>query len=56
MGDSCFFVVRQSLSRNYALSSVKFSALKMGLCKKDDKDQVCRISNMILKGGVATKS
>ena len=35
------FVVRQLLSRIYALSSVKFSGLKLWLCKKSDKYEVC---------------
>ena len=34
------FVVRQLLSRIYALSSVKFSGLKLWLCKKSDKYEV----------------
>ena len=35
------FVVRQLLSCIYALSSVKFSGLKLWLCKKSDKYEVC---------------
>ena len=36
-----FFVATQLLSRIYALSSVKFSGLKLWLCKKCDKYEVC---------------
>ena len=35
------FVARQLLLRIYALSSVKFSGLKLWLCKKCDKYEVC---------------
>ena len=35
------FVVRQLLLCIYALSSVKFSGLKLWLCKKSDKYEVC---------------
>ena len=35
------FVARQILSRIYALLSVKFPGLKLWLCKKNDKYQVC---------------
>ena len=35
------FVARQLLSRIYALLSVKFPGLKLRLCKKNDKYQVC---------------
>ena len=35
------FVARQLLSRIYALLSVKFPGLKLQLCKKNDKYQVC---------------
>ena len=35
------FVVRQLLSHIYALSSVKFSDLKLWLCKISDKYEVC---------------
>ena len=38
------FVVRQLLSRIYALSSVKFSGLKLWLCKKSDNYEVCALS------------
>ena len=34
------FVVKQLLSRIYALPSVKFSGLKLWLCKKSDKYEV----------------
>ena len=34
-------VARQLLSRIYALSSVKFPGLKLRLCKKNDKNEVC---------------
>ena len=37
------FVVRQLLSRIYALSSVKFSGLKLWLCRKSDKYEVCEL-------------
>ena len=35
------FVARQLLSQIYALSSVKFPGLKLRLCKKNDKYEVC---------------
>ena len=35
------FVARQLLLQIYALSSVKFSELKLWLCKKCDKYEVC---------------
>ena len=35
------FVATQLLLRIYALSSVKFSGLKLWLCKKCDKYEVC---------------
>ena len=39
------FVARQLLLRIYALSSVKFSGLKLRLCKKCDKYEVWIKSN-----------
>ena len=36
------FVARHLLSRIYALSSVKFLGLKLRLCKKKDKYEVCK--------------
>ena len=38
------FVATQLLLRIYALSSVKFSELKLRLCKKCDKYEVCLAS------------
>ena len=40
------FVARQLLLRIYALSSVKFSGLKLWLCKKCDKYEVCIQPNL----------
>ena len=37
------FVVKQLLSRIYALPSVKFSGLKLWLCKNSDKYEVCAL-------------
>ena len=41
------FVARQLLLRIYALSSVKFSGLKLWLCKKCDKYEVWRRTTLI---------
>ena len=42
------FVARQLLLQIYALSSVKFSELKLWLCKKCDKYEVCADVSLIM--------
>ena len=44
-----FFVARQLLSQIDVLSSVKFPGLKLRLCKKNDKYQVCQLGWLCLK-------